>query len=133
MKKRFNFILVLSVVLFLLIVCLTLTSCSDMETVNHNLNMEANQFKCERRITVYNARTDKVILEIEGYMAVDNNINDELVVTCKVGANEYKKNYVYLNEYTLYVIEDISGTHTDSYHYKVYFHTEFSPDIDIVP
>ena len=57
----------------------------------------------------------------------------ELVVTCKVGPTEYKKNYVYLNDYTLYVVEDINGTHTDPYHYKVYFHTDVLPSVEVRP
>ncbi len=67
------------------------------------------------------------------YMSISNNSNNELVVTCKVGNNEYKKNYVYLNDYTMYVVEDITGTHTDPYHYKMYFHTEFPIDVEIKP
>lgn len=90
-------------------------------------------FDCLRKITVYNARTDKIVLEAEGYMSVSNNSYSELVVTCKTGPNEYKKNYIYLNEYTLYVIEDISGTVADPYHYKLYFHTELLPDVGIKP
>ena len=62
-----------------------------------------------------------------------NNATDELVVTCKVGPETYKKNYVYLNDYTMYVVEDIIGTHMDSYQYKFYFHTEALPDIDVKP
>ena len=58
---------------------------------------------------------------------------DELVVTCKVGPDEYKKNYIYLNEYTLYVVEDITGTHTDPYHYKLYFHTNVLPTVEVKP
>lgn len=103
------------------------TGCSEASKVNYNMNKQADYFNCERKITVYNARTDTVILEAEGYMSISNNVTDELVVTCKVGPNEYKKNYIYLNSYTLYVVEDISGTHTDPYHYKLYFHTEILP------
>lgn len=40
------------------------------------------------------------------------------------------KTYVYLNEYTLYVVEYISGTHADPYHYKVYFDVKM-PDVEI--
>jgi hypothetical protein len=69
-------------------------------------------------------------MEMEGYMSLSNNYASELVVTCKVGANEYKKNYVYLNEYVIYVVEDISGTTTDPYHYKIKFYTAI-PDIDV--
>lgn len=111
----------------------TLAGCSEADKVNSNLSKEADYFNCERRITVYNARTDKIILEAEGYMALSNNGHDELVVTCKVGKDEYKKNYIYLNAYTLYVVEDITGTHTDPYHYKLYFHTEILPDVEVRP
>lgn len=118
----------------LLVFCLLPAGCvSEAESVNRNISNQARYFECERRITVYNARTDTVILEIEGYIDISNNVTDELVVTCKVGENQYKKNYVYLNEYTLYVVEDITGTHTDPYHYKMYFHAPILPDIEVKP
>lgn len=123
------------------IVCIFLTlctllifsGCSEADKVNANLSKQADYFECERRITVYNARTDTIILEAEGYMSISNNSNDELVVTVKTGPDEYKKNYIYLNDYTLYVVEDITGTHTDPYHYKMYFHTEFPVDVETKP
>jgi hypothetical protein len=105
----------------------------EADKVNHNMNVAADNFSCERRITVYNARTDKIILYAEGYMSISNNSSSELVVTCKVGANEYKKNYIYLNDYTLYVVEDITGTHADPYHYVIEFHTEFPVNVDVKP
>lgn len=120
--------------LFALALCvITLSACSEADKVNTNLSKQADYFECERRITVYNARTDTIILEAEGYMSVSNNSASELVVTCKVGQNEYKKNYIYLNDYTLYVVEDITGTHTDPYHYQLYFHTEVLPTVDVKP
>lgn len=124
---------IIAAIIVTLVVLIPFAGCSEADKVNHNLSKEANYFNCERRITVYNARTDLVILSVEGYMSVSNNDSDELVVTCKIGANEYKKNYIYLNEYTLYVVEDITGTHTDPYHYKMYFHTEPPLDIDVKP
>lgn len=130
MKKK-----ILSVIFVITILALPFltTGCSEADKVNSNLSKEADYFNCERRVTVYNARTDLVILNIEGFMSISNNNSNELVVTCKVGNNEYKKNYVYLNEYTMYVVEDITGTHTDPYHYKLYFHTEFPIDIETKP
>lgn len=110
-----------------------LAGCTEADKVNANINKQADYFECERKITVYNARTDNIILEAEGYMSVSNNTSNELVITCKIGPNEYKKNYIYLNSYTLYVVEDITGTHTDPYHYKMYFHTEFPVDFGVKP
>lgn len=118
-----------------LVVCmaLTLTACTEADHVNANLSKQADYFECERKITVYNARTDKIVLEAEGYMSISNSGYSELVVTFKTGPNEYKKNYIYLNEYTIYVVEDITGTHTDPYHYKLYFHTEPLVTVEVKP
>lgn len=124
---------IIALVMVLACICALLVGCSEADKVNSNLSKQADYFECERRITVYNARTDKVILEAEGYMSISNNSTDELVVTVKTGKNEYRKNYIYLNEYTLYVVEDITGTHTDPYHYKMYFHTEFPVSVDVKP
>jgi hypothetical protein len=110
-----------------------LTGCTEADRVNINISKQADYFECERKITVYNARTDMIILEAEGYMSISNNANGELVCTVKTGPNEYKKNYIYLNEYTMYVVEDITGTHTDPYHYKLYFHTEIPVDVELKP
>lgn len=127
MKKK------IAAILMTALLVISLSACSEADKVNANLSKDADYFNCERRITVYNARTDNVILTVEGYMSVSNNSSSELVVTCKTGASEYKKNYVYLNDYTLYVVEDITGTHTDPYHYQMYFHTEFPITVDVKP
>lgn len=123
----------IGIIAFLVATMLLLAACSEADKVNSNISKQADYFECERRITVYNARTDKVILEAEGYMSISNNSDDELVVTVKTGPATYKKNYIYLNDYTLYVVEDITGTHTDPYHYKLYFHTELLPDVEVRP
>lgn len=122
-----------AIVLLAVAICVLLVGCSEADKVNANISKQADYFETERKITVYNARTDKIILEAEGFMSISNNSSQELVVTCKIGPNTYKKNYVYLNDYTMYVVEDITGTHTDPYHYKMYFHTEFPIDVELKP
>ena len=130
MKNCIKYLAIISILVFSMTF---ITGCSEADKVNTNLSKQADYFGCMRRITVYNARTDNIILEVEGYMSVSNNGHDELVVTCKVGEDQYKKNYIYLNDYTLYVIEDITGTSTDPYHYKLYFHTEILPNVEVKP
>jgi hypothetical protein len=124
MKKIFAMLLV--------VLCLVgcMTGCSEADNVNHNLSQAADNFQVVRKITVYNARTDLIIMEMEGLMSLSNTTTSELVVTCMTGPNQYKKNYIYLNEYVIYVVEDITGTVTDPYHYKIHFYTAL-PDIDI--
>lgn len=137
MRKYRRFICaaaIVFIIISLLFIVPSLSGCSsEAEKVNYNISRQAEQFQCERRVTVYNARTDTVILECEGFLDVSNNIHDELVVTVKTGANTYKKNYIYLNDYTLYVVEDITGAHTDPYHYKMYFHTNILPSVEVLP
>lgn len=121
------------VVVLMLAMVVAMTGCSEAAKVNANISKQADYFECERKITVYNARTDMIILEAEGYMSITNNTSGELVCTVKTGPGEYKKNYIYLNEYTMYVVEDITGTHTDPYHYKLYFHTEIPVTVETKP
>lgn len=120
-------------VLTALMVLFAAAGCSEADKANHNISQQAEYFQSERRVTVWNARTDNVIMYIEGYINISNNSTDELVVTAKVGEDSYKKNYVYLNDYTLYVVEDINGTHTDPYHYKLYFNTNVLPEVELKP
>lgn len=126
MKKIISIIIAMA----LICTCFAFTSCTAANNVNYNLSQAADNFEVCRRITVYNARTDLIVMEMEGYMSITNNSTSELVVTCKTGVKEYKKNYVYLNEYVIYVVEDISGTVTDPYHYKIHFYGAL-PDVDI--
>lgn len=128
--KLFTKIITIALAICMLCMFCSCSGFSEAERVNRNLSKQAQYFDCERRVTVYNARTDKVIMYIEGYIDISNNTTNELVVTAKVGNDTYKKNYVYLNEYTLYVVEDINGTHTDPYHYKVYFDVKM-PDVEV--
>ena len=119
---------IICMVMAIMIAVCSMAGCTAASNVNHNLSQAADNFQVLRKITVYNARTDLIVLEMEGYMALSNNSTSELVVTCKTGADEYKKNYIYLNDYVIYVVEDITGTTTDPFHYKVHFYT---PELDV--
>lgn len=101
-------------------------------TVNHNLSKDADEFNLYRKITVTNARTDTIMLQAEGYMSLSNNYANELVVTIKTGENTYYKDYIYLNDWTCYVVEQTEPTGTDKYHYQLVFYPErIVPDIEI--
>ena len=132
MTKRYKIFAAFVMAIAIMLMSFLLSGCStEASKVNANISKQADYFQSERRITVYNARTDTIILECEGYMSISNNTSSELVVTVKTGVDTYKKNYIYLNQYTLYVVEDITGTHTDPYHYKLYFNTNILPDVEV--
>ena len=123
MKKVF---LVITIIMVILSVCL-FGGCSEYYELSQakrakvNVQKEANNFNVERRIVVYNARTDFVVCEIIGYFSISNGGNSELEVTVEVAKDTYKVNYIYLSEYTIYFVEDISGAHVDPYHYEIHY------------
>ena len=84
-KTTTTVVSLIAAALLALLITALLTGCSEADKVNANISKQADYFGSERRITVYNARTDKIILEAEGYMSISNNGSSELVVTCKVG------------------------------------------------
>lgn len=118
MKKAIGTVAVLLIAVGLL---LGLTGCRESERVSYNIGVEADNFNVYRRLTVINARTDTVLLTLEGTFALANNSTSELEVIVEVGDHTYQKHFVYLNEYTLYVVEDISGADVDKYHYEINF------------
>lgn len=99
----------------------SMTGCTEAERATYNVQKEADYFNVERRLSVINARTDKPILELIGYFSLSNNSDNELVITLEVAENQYKVDYVYLNNWTIYTVEDISGAHVDPYHYEINF------------
>ena len=98
-----------------------LTGCTQVNRVSHNIGQQADNFNVTRRLAVINARTDKPIFELIGNFSLQNNINNELEVIVETEQGVYKKHFVYLNDYTIYVVEDISGAYVDKYHYEVNF------------
>lgn len=114
MKKRI-FIVLLCVVLLA-----TLSGCNEAERVSSNISKEADNFNVTRRVTVLNTRTDTVLLEIIGAMSIQRSSGDVDIIV-EVAPNQYKKHFVSLNDWTTYVVEDISGAFVDKYHYEVNF------------
>lgn len=103
----------------LLATTVLLTGCNSAERVNRNLSKEANEFNIYRKLTVMNARTDTIMLEASGYMALTNNGDNELVVTIRTGEDTYYKDYIYLNDYTCYVMEQTEPTNTSRWFYEI--------------
>ena len=95
--------------------------CTEAERVTYNVQKEADNFNVTRRLSVINARTDKPVLELIGNFSISNNGSRELVVTIETAPNVYKVDYVYLNDWTMYTVEDISGAYVDKYHYELNF------------
>ena len=64
---------IITLIFIPIFIALFLVGCSEASRVNHNISNQAEYFQCERRLTVYNARTDLIIMTVEGYMNISNN------------------------------------------------------------
>ena len=116
MKKKIAVLMALVV-----LVCFATTGCTEADQVSSNISKEADNFNVTRKLTVLNARTDTILLELTGTFALKNNSSNELEVIIETAEGKYQKDYVYLNDYTMYVVEDISGSAVDKYHYEINF------------
>ena len=97
----------------------SLTGCTEAERVSYNVSEEADNFNILRQVIVINNETDKVLYEFEGYSSIESdNADSQLEITSEVGKNKYKKDFIYLNDHTTYVVKDLDGTTVDKYHYE---------------
>lgn len=134
MKNYAKIIAALSVLVIAAVMALSLTGCRQSQRVAYNVSKEADSFNVTRKLTVLNVRSDKILMEMTGTFSIANNTANELEVICKTGENEYKKHFVYLNSWTVYTVEDISGADVDPYKYEINFYPQMIPvaDFDVV-
>ena len=100
---------------------LTTTGCTQADTVRHNITENADSFSITRRITVFNTRTDKVLMQMTGVMSIKTDSNTkELNVLVKDGETYYK-HIIYLNDDTTYVMEDVGGADVSRSAYEIHF------------
>ena len=104
-----------------LITLLNTTGCTQADTVRHNLTEDADSFNITRRITVFNTRTDKVLMQMTGVMSIKTDSDTkELNVLVKDGETYYK-HIIYLNDDTTYVMEDVGGADVSRSAYEIHF------------
>lgn len=100
---------------------LTATGCTQADTVRYNITENADSFNVTRRITVFNTRTDKVLMQMTGVMSIKTDSGTkELNVLVKDGETYYK-HLIYLNDDTTYVMEDIGGADVSRSAYEIHF------------
>ena len=100
---------------------LVTTGCTQADTVRHNLTENADSFSITRRITVFNTRTDKVLMQMTGVMSIKTDSDTkELNILVKDGETYYK-HIIYLNDDTTYVMEDVGGADVSRSAYEIHF------------
>ena len=112
MKK---FILVILMFALLFVLC----SCREAERVAYNISQQADNFNVCREIIVVNVRDNTILYTLTGYFSLQNSDHNELEVISEVSPGLYKKDFIYLSEWTTYVCTDLSGANVDQYHYEL--------------
>lgn len=102
------------------------------DVASRNLSKAADNFEITRRIVFYNGITDSYMLTIEGMCSLGNNDSaEQLTVTCKTGANAFKKHFLGLSDNVTYFVEQLDSASVSAYHYRVVFRPQtILPDID---
>jgi len=121
MKKIFAYIIT---VVAVAVIILSLTGCEarEAERVSYNISKEADNFNVTRRLTVINSRSDKCVLQMTGKMSIED-VTDGIAVLVELDREKgiYQKHYIYLNEWTMYTVEDVSGVGVSKYAYELEF------------
>lgn len=125
MREVVKFNKTIGIIVLIIVMVFAMCGCRmrEAERVSYNMSKEADQFNVTRRVTVYNTRTDKLLLEIIGNLSVQRSSGD-IDIVVEVGPGQYKKHFINLNGWTTYVVEDVSGAFVDKYHYEVNFMPE---------
>lgn len=125
-------VIMVAFVLMIVTVAAVFSGCRQADRVSYNISQQADNFNITRRLAVINARSDEPVFELIGNFSLSNTATNELAVTVEVSPGVYKKHYVYLNEWTIYVVEDVSGAYVDPYHYEVNFLPEMIIPVTII-
>ena len=92
--------------------------CTEAQRVSSNISTQADLFNIIRRVTVINTRTDRVLLEVIAQCSIQLSDGDVDIIS-EVGDGVYKKDFVHLNDWTTYVVEDLCGAEVSPYKYEI--------------
>lgn len=118
MKKKISTVVVVVMIVLCIVAC-----ARQADVVSHNISKQADYFNVTRRLTVFNTRTDKCIMQMTGKFSIKNEGNNELAVIVEIDRkkNIYQKHFIYLNEWTTYTVEDLNGVKVSRYDYELEF------------
>lgn len=111
------------ILILTLITISVLCSCGNQANrVSFNVSKEADNFNVVRRLTVINTRTDKCLMQMTGRISIED-VTGGIAVLVELDRKKgiYQKHWVYLNENTMYMVEDLNGVKVSKYDYELEF------------
>lgn len=92
------------------------------DRVSENISNAADHYEINRRIVFYNGITGEYMATIQGLCSLGNDDPaGQLTVTCKVGEDQYIKNFLGLSDNVTYMVQQLDPAEVSSAHYDVTF------------
>ena len=110
----------IAVALIAVLVAVSVSGCTEAGRKSREISKNANEFNVERRITVINTRTDTILWQLTGTFSTQHSSGD-LDVIVDLGDNRFAKHYFDLNDWTTYVVEDMSNENLPDHYYEMKF------------
>ena len=110
----------ITIAILAVLVAASVAGCSKAEQKSIEISRDANEFNVERRITVINTRTGTILWQLTGTFSTQSKDGD-LDVIVALGDNRFAKHYFDLNDWTTYVVEDMSNENLPDHYYEMKF------------
>ena len=108
-----------------LCVVASLSACNKADNIKHNISRQSDAFESYREVTIINLRSDKVLMQVEGYISIKNSSNNDLSIIIMEGPWHYKMHYVYIGGEVIYLVKQKENSTTDPYHWDIRIFAEF--------
>jgi heme/copper-type cytochrome/quinol oxidase subunit 2 len=123
--KKELFISIMIAILLIIPISIAVTGCSEAERKSTEISRDADNFETPRKLTIINTRNDKIILEFIGTFSVQTDHDEgEIDILCSIGDNRYEKHFFKINDWTTYVIEDMSNQGVEKYYREIKYYPE---------
>lgn len=119
-------------IMVLIFAMMFLTGCGEASRVSRNVSREADNFGVVRRVAVINMRSDDVVFEVIGNISIDSSNSDRLVLVAKTDEDTFKKHFINMTEWNMYVVEDLYGADVSSTQYEVNYNPEMIVPFDVI-
>lgn len=131
-RRKVAFVAALVVSVLATVMVCGLSRCTERGQVSYNLSQDADNFNVRRRVTVINMRSDKVLLQMEGCLSIKTDPEtNELNIIAELPNGKYQKHFIYLNDWTMYTVEQVDSTKTDKFNYEFNFLPQELPGVKI--
>jgi hypothetical protein len=120
-------------VIFIIVMLMSFTGCTQASRVEHNLTKEADNFNIVRQLTVINCIEGDVLFQMSGKMSITADTEDNQLEVIVEDDGTYVKHLIGLSDNVTYVIEDLNlgDNAVSKYKYTLNFNPNMWIPIDV--